>query len=118
MSNGARAMPGTLEIMREVRAGLDALPVDRRASDAEWTRAIKTELCKIGRRFRCKVGARKSEVDEGDRDFGEWLFDVRGSKAGTVDCSAHPWPRSANGAASRLSRKTPRNFYSHGRPSD
>ena len=69
-------MPGKYEIMRAVRKGLDGLTVDRRATDTEWTKAIKTELCRIGQDFGCKVGALKSEVHEGCRDYGEFLYDV------------------------------------------
>lgn len=72
-------MPGKLEIMRAVRLGLDSLrgKGKRTARDKEWTSAIKTELCRIGRcKFRCQVGARKNEVDETHLDYGEWLYDV------------------------------------------
>ena len=68
-------MPGKFEIMRAVRKGLDGLVVDRRASNTEWTKAIKTKLCKIGTdEFRCKVGAHG--VDEPEPDYREWLYDV------------------------------------------
>ena len=70
-------MPGKLEIMREVRKGLDSLKgkVKRTASDTEWTSAIKTELCRIGRcEFCCKVGA--SDVNKCQCNYGEWLYDV------------------------------------------
>ena len=65
-------MPGKSEIMRAVRDGLDNLEVDDPKGDTEWTKAVKTKLCKIGREFGCKVGA--GGVD--NLDYGEWLYDV------------------------------------------
>ena len=66
-------MPGKFEIMRAVREGLNSLEVAKDKSNTEWTKAVKTELCKIGQdRFGCKVCA--SGVDKAD--FGEWLYDV------------------------------------------
>ena len=68
-------MPGKFEIMRAVREGLNGLEIDKPAGNTEWNKAVKTELCKIGRgRFGCYVCAR--DVDETDRDQGEWLYDV------------------------------------------
>ena len=73
-------MPEKFEIMRAVQKGLDgltvALHVDEVESGEEWAKAVKTELCKIGRRFGYSVYARKNEVDEAYRDNGEWLYDV------------------------------------------
>ena len=68
-------MPGKFEIMRAVQDGLNSLEVDKAARDTVWTKAVKTKLCEIGRgRFSCKVGA--SNVNKGDCDYGEWLYDV------------------------------------------
>ena len=69
-------MPGKSEIMRAVQDGLNSLKVDKSWTDVDWTPAVKTKLCKIGQEFGCKVGARADEVDEADRDYGEWLYDV------------------------------------------
>ena len=70
-------MPEKFKIMRAVRDGLNSIRVDKSVeSDAWWTKTVKTELCKIGRKFGCKVGAKADEVDEADRDYGEWLYDV------------------------------------------
>ena len=69
-------MPGKSEIMRAVRDGLDNLEVVKPWTDTKGTKAVKTKLCKIGREFGCKVGARKNEVEKVYRDFGEWLYDV------------------------------------------
>ena len=64
------------KIIHAVRFGLDNLQVGVAESNVAWTKAIKTELCRIGRsrEFRCKVGAR--EVAKSNRDYGEWLYDV------------------------------------------
>ena len=67
-------MPGKFEIMRAVRDGLDKLEIDNPEDNAAWFPVIATKLCKIGREFGCKVGARG--VDKADRDYGEWLYDV------------------------------------------
>ena len=67
-------MPGKSEIMRAVREGLDNLEVVKPWTDTKGTRAVKTKLCKIGRGFGCYVCA--GGVDEADRDYGEWLYDV------------------------------------------
>ena len=69
-------MPGKSEIMRAVQKGLDNLEIDDPKGNTEWTKAVKTELCKIGREFKCKVGAKRNEVEKAYRDFGEWLYDV------------------------------------------
>ena len=60
----------TSEIMRTIQEALKRLEVDRAASNAVWTKAIKTKLCEIGRGFNYRVGA--SNVG----DYGEWLYDV------------------------------------------
>ena len=70
-------MPGKFEIMRAVKEGLDGLAtkIDSAAPDSEWTKAIETELCRIGREsFRCKVYA--TDVPTNKKDGGEWLYDV------------------------------------------
>ena len=68
-------MPGKFEIMRAVRDGLDNLEVVKPwTTDTEWTKAVKTKLCEIGREFGCKVCA--SGVEKAARDYGEWLYDV------------------------------------------
>ena len=67
-------MPGKFEVMRAVQKGLDSLPITADAAHGKWNPAVKTELCKIGRKFDCKVCAR--DVDKADRDYGEWLYDV------------------------------------------
>ena len=65
-------MPGKFEIMRAVREALDNLEIDDPKGDTEWTKAVKTKLCEIGRIFGCKVGA--GGVD--NPGYGEWLYDV------------------------------------------
>lgn len=62
------------EIMRAVKEGLDSLRFDTAALDSEWTKAIKTELCRIGRSFGYEVYAK--DVEEDEKDGGEWLYDV------------------------------------------
>ena len=65
-------MPGKFEIMRAVRDGLDNLEIDDPKGDTEWTKAVKTTLCEIGREFGFKVGAAGVE----NPGYGEWLYDV------------------------------------------
>ena len=66
-------MFGSPEIVRASRRGLDDLKICAAESSTVWTRAVKTELCRIGRdEFRCQVGARDVE----HRDYGEFLYDV------------------------------------------
>ena len=60
--------------MRAVQKGLNSIEVDKGKSVAEWTEAVKTKLCKIGRGFRYKVCA--SGVAECASNYGEWLYDV------------------------------------------
>ena len=69
-------MPENSKIIRAVKNGLDRLKaeIDRAALDSEWTKAIETELCRIGRSFGYKVYA--SKVDDMEKDDGEWLYDV------------------------------------------
>ena len=67
-------MPGKFESMRAVQKGLDSIPIPAGAGNEKWSRAVKTELCKIGRGFGCYVCA--GGVDEAERDHGEWLYDV------------------------------------------
>ena len=62
--------------MRAVQRGLDNLDIEAAESNSGWTKAIKTELCNIGKTFGFKVGARAGEVAESDRDYGEFLYDV------------------------------------------
>ena len=50
-------MPGKSEITRAVRDGLDNLEIGDPKGDTEWTKAVKTKLCTIGREFGFKVGA-------------------------------------------------------------
>ena len=69
-------MSGKLEIMCPVQKALDSLEVGKSWTNKEWTPIVKTELCKIGRRFGYSVYARKNEVDKVYRDGGEWLYDV------------------------------------------
>ena len=67
-------MPGKFEIMRAVQKGLDSLTITADVDDKKWNPAVKTELCKIGRGFKCYVCAR--DVDKANRNHGEWLYDV------------------------------------------
>ena len=69
-------MPGKFEIMCAVQKRLNNLEIAKDESDGVWTRQVKTELCKIGRRFGYSVYARANEVNEVHRDGGEWLYDV------------------------------------------
>ena len=66
-------MPGRFEIMRAVQRGLDSLEI---ATNGEWTEAVETELCRIGRSFGYEVYANPRYVPERERDGGEWLYDV------------------------------------------
>ena len=65
-------MPGKYQIMRAIREGLDNLA----DSPTDWTKAVLTELCQIGQGFGFEVGAKKNIVNEENRDWGEWLYDV------------------------------------------
>ena len=69
-------MPGKSEFISAVQKGLNNLEVAKDEGDTVWTTKVKTELCKIGRRFGYSVYARANEVDEVYRDGGEWLYDV------------------------------------------
>ena len=66
-------MQGKYQIMRAIREGLDSLDRIESDSDTVWTKAIATKLCKIGQGFGFQVGA---EVEEANRNWGEWLYDV------------------------------------------
>ena len=69
-------MSGKIEIMHALCEGLNSLAVDGGKNDTVWTTVVKTELCKIGRRFDYSVYAKADEVDEAHRTGGEWLYDV------------------------------------------
>lgn len=43
-------------------------------TNSQWTKAVKTTLCRVGRDFGCSVWA--SGVEGYDKDGGEWLYDV------------------------------------------
>ena len=88
-------MPGKFEIMRAVQDGLDNLEIDDPRGDTEWTKAVKTKLCKIGREFGCKVGAKKNEVEKAYRDFGEWLYDVTWLEYERECGDGFKWPSTA-----------------------
>ncbi len=64
------------EIIREVQNGLNNIKIARGATPEMWTKEVKTELCKIGKRLRYYVAARSNEVARAHRDRGEWLYDV------------------------------------------
>ena len=69
-------MPEKIEIMRAVQESLNKIEVAKHESDKVWTRKVKTELCKTGKRFCYSVYARANDVDELHRNGGEWLYDV------------------------------------------
>ena len=71
-------MPDSFKVLHAIRRGLDGLQLGAAENNETWTKAIKTELCRIGRgpEFRCKVGAHAREVAKCHRDYGEWLYDV------------------------------------------
>ena len=61
--------------MRAVQKGLNSLPITADVGNTKWTKAVKTNLCKIGQdRFGYRVCA--SGVYEPKPDYGEWLYDV------------------------------------------
>ena len=66
-------MPDKDQIMRAIREGLDSLEV---TTSDDWTKVVLTKLCKIGKDFRCEVGADSGKVDIENRNWGEWLYDV------------------------------------------
>ena len=72
-----------LEIMHVVQRALDGLDIKASAGNREWTRAIATTLCNIGRKRGCKVGA--GPVSNNDRDWGERLYDVTWLKSNADD---------------------------------
>lgn len=72
-------MPENSDIIRAVKEGFKRLdPEKHHESDNNWnrawTRAVKTELCSIGRKFGYKVYA--SPMKTVKSDGGEWLYDV------------------------------------------
>lgn len=68
-------MPRDSEITRAIQRGLDSLEIDQSESNTVWSKAIKTELCRIGRGEFCYT-AGAGGITESDRDHGEWLYDV------------------------------------------
>ena len=69
-------MPQARTVMRSVQYALDNLQIQAAAPNAEWTAAIKTALCDLGRTFQYWVYAHAAEIPEANRDGGEWLYDV------------------------------------------
>ena len=68
-------MPENSKIIRALEEGLKNLSITIAAPPEKWTKAVKTELCRIGRdSFGCKVYA--AGVPRNKRDGGEWLYDV------------------------------------------
>ena len=61
-------MPGKRDIMHAIRQGLDGLPLTLQDSTADWTKGIKTMLCKLGHKFGYQT--------YGALGRGEWLYDV------------------------------------------
>ena len=59
-------------MMRNIRGRLDAMALRADAANAEWTQAIKTELCSLGSEFGFWVYAAGCEAADG----GEYLYDV------------------------------------------
>ena len=59
-------------MMRNIRKRLDAIGLKADAGTANWTAAIKTELCSLGGEFDFWVYASGCEVADG----GEYLYDV------------------------------------------
>ena len=66
-------MPDKDQIMRAIREGLDSLELTTSDGNSKWTNAIATKLCQIGQGFHLQAGAK---VDEANRNWGEWLYDV------------------------------------------
>ena len=72
-------MPARQEILRAIQGGLDQLDVHIDDDTEAWTKAVKTELCRIGKEeFGLRVGA--SGVGPFDPDYREWLYDVTWSE--------------------------------------
>ena len=68
-------MPENSKIIRAVEEGLKSLRVPIAAPTKKWTKAVTTELCRIGRdSFGCKVYA--EGMPRNKKDGGEWLYDV------------------------------------------
>ncbi|MCY4363216.1 MAG: hypothetical protein OXE42_13705 [Gammaproteobacteria bacterium] len=42
----------------------------------QWSRAVLTALCRVGRQLGCSVWASSQFVNREDKDGGEWLYDV------------------------------------------
>ena len=63
---------GSPELLRTIQSGLDGLDIG--VAD-DWTPAINTELCRIGRTFGLHVCASKVKKED-DNFSGEWLYDV------------------------------------------
>ena len=40
----------------------------------DWTREVKTALCRVARQFNPDLGVSATGVDDGLADEGEWLF--------------------------------------------
>ncbi len=66
-------MPKNSEIIRAVKEGLSSLEI---AINGDWTEAVLTKLCRIGRSFDYKVYANTNYVPKTESDDGEWLYDV------------------------------------------
>ena len=64
-------MPGKCEIMDVIRGSLDGIELPYSCNGKEFTKAIKTALCELGRKFAYQV--RASGVDFAGE---EWLYDV------------------------------------------
>ena len=106
-------MPGKCQITKAIREGLDSLNIT--ASDPEWTNAIATKLCQIGRNFGFKVGAK---VDSENRDWPERLYDVLWLDYNNIgQVVAAPWLLSANGKVLTRSSMTSTSFFWRGRAS-
>lgn len=67
-------MPGKFEIMHAIKKGFNSLCSGEGTTAS--TRAVLTELCRIGRSFDYKVYASPKYVAKTERDDGEWLYDV------------------------------------------
>ena len=68
-------MPENSKIIRAVEEGLKSLRIPIAAPTKKWTKAVTTELCRIGRdSFGCKVYA--EGMPRNKKDGGEGLYDV------------------------------------------
>lgn len=68
-------MPENSKIIRAVKEGLNSLNIHKAAPTGRWTKAVKSELCSIGRNFGCEVYA-QGVPRKIKKDGGEWLYDV------------------------------------------